>query len=206
VPTAPANDENEPRVQVERVDATWRLTLTRPHRHNAFDAQMREALCDALDAIASAPPRPVVILGAGPSFCSGGDLDEFGSAANPVDAHLVRSGRSVPRRLARVRTRLVAGVHGRCIGAGVELAAYATRVVAATGTTFVLPELALGLNLGAGGSVSIPERIGRHRTLELLLSGEAIDAGTGLEWGLVDEIVAAEELSRRCHALAEELA
>jgi enoyl-CoA hydratase/carnithine racemase len=201
-----AGDEQEPRVRVERVGTAWRLTLTRPRRHNAFDRRMREELCDALDAIASAPPAPVVLVGAGPSFCSGGDLDEFGAAASPVAAHLVRSGRSVARRLARIGPRLVAGVHGRCIGAGVEFAAYARRVVATPGATFALPELAIGLNLGAGGSVSIPARIGRHRTLALLLSGEAIAAGTALEWGLVDEIVAEHELSERCQALAEELA
>ncbi len=194
------------RLTVTRNNQAWVLTLTRPARHNAFDAQMREELCDALDAIASAPPAPIVIRGDGPSFCSGGDLDEFGTASSPVKAHLVRTERSVARRLARLGPRLVAGVHGRCIGAGVELAAFAASVIAAETATFCLPELTLGLNLGAGGTLSIPARIGRHRTLELLLSGRPIDALAALDWGLVDELVADERLAARCLAAAEELA
>jgi enoyl-CoA hydratase/carnithine racemase len=66
--------------------------------------------------------------------------------------------------------------------------------------------MSLGLNLGAGGTASIPARIGRHRTLELLLSREGIDAATALRWGLVDEVVSGDELSARCHAVAEGLA
>lgn len=192
------NDQDAPRVHVQGTDAAWIVTLSRPARHNAFDARMREELCDALDAIASAPPLPIVILGAGPSFCSGGDLDEFGSAHDPVAAHLVRTGRSVARRLQRLRHRLVAGVHGHCIGAGVEFAAFAEVVVSATTATYALPEMSVGLNLGAGGTVSVSGRIGRHRTLELLMRPRAIDAATAYEWGLVDELIEPEALVERC--------
>jgi enoyl-CoA hydratase/carnithine racemase len=79
-------------------------------------------------------------------------------------------------------------------------------LIAASDATFALPEMTLGLNLGAGGTASIPARIGRHRTLELLLSGEPIDAVTALQWGLVDEIAAPAELQGRCTQAAEELA
>ena len=201
-----AHDRGETRVTVERAVGAWKLTLTRPDRHNAFDALMREQLCDALDALATAPAAPVAILGSGPSFCSGGDLDEFGTAASPIAAHLVRSGRSVARRLSRLRPRLVAGVHGRCIGAGVEFAAFATRVIATPDATFALPELSLGLGLGAGGSASIPARIGRQRTLELLLADEPLDASAALRWGLADEIAPEDELEARCLEAAEALA
>jgi enoyl-CoA hydratase/carnithine racemase len=204
-PPVPAADRG-PRVQLERAGSCWKLTLSRPERHNAFDARMREELCDALDAAASDAEAPLVIVGAGPSFCSGGDLDEFGTADGPVAAHLVRTGRSVARRLERLRPRLVVGVHGHCVGAGVEFASFAGVVVAARETSFALPELSLGLNLGAGGTVSIPARIGRHRTLEWLLSSEPIDATTALRWGLVDQIADRGELEARCLAAAEALA
>jgi enoyl-CoA hydratase/carnithine racemase len=194
------------RVALDQLDGTWKLALTRPAKHNAFDARMREELCDALDAIATAPPAPVLLVGTGPSFCSGGDLDEFGTAASPVAAHLVRGGRSVARRLQRLGPRLVAAVHGHCVGAGVEFAAFATRVLAATTATFALPELTLGLGLGAGGSVSIPARIGRHRTLELLMRPSSIDATTALAWGLVDELVEPERLRARALEVAEAMA
>jgi enoyl-CoA hydratase/carnithine racemase len=191
------------RVEVEELDGTPLIRLTRPRRHNAYDARMREHLCDALDAI-TAPGVPVVLVGEGPSFCSGGDLDEFGRATDPLGAHVVRNGRSVARRLERISDRLVVGVHGHCIGAGVELAAFARTVIAAAGTHFALPELRLGLSLGAGGSVSIPRRIGRHRTLELLI-GEPIDDSTALAWGLVDEVAGPDELEARCLEAAAEL-
>ena len=199
-------DGGLPRIALGQSEGCWQLTLSRRRRHNAFDSRMREELCDALDVIAGESPRPVVLRGEGASFCSGGDLDEFGTAASPVSAHLVRCGRSVARRLLRLRERLVAGVQGRCIGAGVEFAAFAGTVLAAADATFALPELWLGLSLGAGGSISIPARIGRHRTLELMLAREPIDAWRALEWGLVDQVVGAGELDTACLRAAEKLA
>jgi enoyl-CoA hydratase/carnithine racemase len=198
-------DRGQARVRLEREPGAWRLALTRPAKHNAYDAQMREELCDALDAIAAAPPLPVVLLGDGPSFCSGGDLDEFGTASSPLAAHLIRCSRSAARRLDRLAGRLVAGVHGRCIGAGIELSAFASKVIAAEDATFSLPELALGLNLGAGGTISLPRRIGRQRTLRLLLESEPLDAERAREIGLVDEVVPRAALDGRCLLAAQEL-
>jgi enoyl-CoA hydratase/carnithine racemase len=79
-------------------------------------------------------------------------------------------------------------VHGACVGAGVELPAFAARVVARADARFWLPELGLGLVPGAGGTVSLPRRIGRQRTAWLALSGRPIDARTALAWGLIDEV------------------
>jgi enoyl-CoA hydratase/carnithine racemase len=79
-------------------------------------------------------------------------------------------------------------VHGACVGAGVELPAFAARVVAREDARFWLPELSMGLVPGAGGTVSLPRRIGRQRTAWLALSGAQLDASTALRWGLVDEI------------------
>lgn len=74
------------------------------------------------------------------------------------------------------------------VGAGIELAAFADRIVADPATRISLPELTLGLLPGAGGTVSLPRRIGRQRTAYLALTGSVIDASTALAWGLVDEI------------------
>jgi len=84
--------------------------------------------------------------------------------------------------------RTSAFVHGNCIGAGVELAAFADRVVAAPGTRFRLPEVGMGLIPGAGGTVSVPRRIGRWRAAWWMLTGAELDLDTALAWGLVDEI------------------
>nr|WP_246325072.1 enoyl-CoA hydratase/isomerase family protein [Petropleomorpha daqingensis] len=182
-------------VLLARVDGELRITLNRPQRRNAYGRQLRDALVDGL-AIAELDPsvERVVLDGAGPDFCSGGDLDEFGTAADPVTAHLVRTRAGAAAVLARLSPRIEARLHGRCIGAGVELPAWAGRVVAAPGTEFALPELAMGLLPGAGGTVSLPRRIGRWRTLWLALTGTPLDVVTAREWGLVDEITDFEEL------------
>ena len=149
---------------------------------------MRDALVDALAAAAADPGLRVEIDGAGPSFCSGGDLAEFGSVPDAATAHRLRLRRSAGRALAAVAERVVVRVHGACVGAGVELPAFAGRVIARRDATFRLPEVAMGLVPGAGGTVSLPRRIGRQRTALLALTGAPIDAATAQQWGLVDEV------------------
>jgi enoyl-CoA hydratase/carnithine racemase len=110
-----------------------------------------------------------------------------------VTAHLVRTVRSPARLLAGLGPRLIVHLHGACVGAGIELAAFAATVVAAPDTRCRLPEISLGLIPGSGGTVSIPRRIGRHRAAWLALGGETIDVQTAEQWGLVDEIVSPPE-------------
>jgi hypothetical protein len=176
-------------VLVERGAGEMRVTLARPERHNAVNTALRDQLFEALIlACADASIERVVLDGAGPSFCSGGDLAEFGTLPDPATAHLVRLTRSPARLLAELAPRLEVRLHGACIGAGIEMAAFAGRVVARPDTVISLPEVGLGLIPGAGGTVSLPRRIGRHRTAELALSRTPIDAATALRWGLVDTI------------------
>jgi enoyl-CoA hydratase/carnithine racemase len=165
------------------------VTLNRPERRNAYGAQMRDALVEALAVALADDDLDVVLDGAGPCFCAGGDLDEFGTTPDPVTAHLIRSRAGAALPLHQLTERLEANLHGPCIGAGIELPAFAGRVVAARGTTFRLPEVGMGLIPGAGGTVSIPRRIGVHRTLYLALSGDTLDVDTALAWGLVDDVV-----------------
>jgi enoyl-CoA hydratase/carnithine racemase len=176
-------------VLVARDGDTLRLTLNRPHVRNAFNAAMREALLDGLE-IATLDPsvERVVIDGAGDTFCSGGDLDEFGTLADPATAHLLRVERNVGQVVHELRDRVTFVVHGACIGAGIEIPAFAARVIARPDATFRLPEISMGLVPGAGGTVSIPRRIGRERFRSLALTGAMIDAMTALSWGLVDEL------------------
>jgi len=193
--TAPkVRDEQEHPVLVTRDGDQLTITLNRPDVRNAVNARLRDALTEALLlAGAGSSGAPVELRGTGPDFSSGGDLDEFGSLPDVVTAHLVRSVRSPARLLAGLGERVTAHVHGACVGAGIELAAFARTVVAAHDTRCRLPEISLGLVPGSGGTVSIPRRIGRHRTAWLGLSGEAIDVETALQWGLVDEILPTPE-------------
>jgi enoyl-CoA hydratase len=183
--------EAEPAVLARREGEELRLELNRPQKRNAFSAEMRDALCEALALVVQdASLRRVVLSGAGPSFCSGGDLDEFGTLPDPSTAHAIRSTRNAALLLARVADRVEARVHGACVGAGAELPAFCRRVVADPSAFFQLPEVALGLVPGAGGTVSLPRRIGRQRVAALALSGRRMPAEEALAVGLVDEIVA----------------
>jgi enoyl-CoA hydratase/carnithine racemase len=176
-------------VLVDRDDTELVVTLNRPHVHNAYSSGLRDAFVDALgvaeldDSITS-----VVVRGAGPSFCSGGDLTEFGTTRDVALAHAIRTTNSGGGALHRLGDRVTVEVHGSCVGAGVELPAFAGTVVADPSATFRLPEVPMGLIPGAGGTVSIPRRIGRQRTTLLALTGQPIDAETALAWGLVDRI------------------
>jgi len=179
----------EPAVLVRRAGGRLYLTLNRPEKRNAFSVAMRDGLVEGLRVAIHDPSiAEVVLAGEGPAFCSGGDLDEFGSFPDPVTAHTIRSTRNPARSLAACGSRLSAKVHGACVGAGIELAAFAQHITAAETTTFQLPEVAMGLVPGAGGTASLPRRIGRQRTAYLALSGRAIDAATAADWGLVDAL------------------
>jgi len=180
-----------PPVLIERFGDELAITLNRPHVRNALDSAMRDGLVEALTVADRDPSITVVHLrGAGQSFCSGGDLEEFGSRSDPATAHLVRMLSSPARTVAGLADRMAVHLHGDAVGSGIELAAFAGRVVAASGTRISLPEVSLGLIPGAGGTVSLPRRIGRHLTLRLALAAEPITADTALEWGLVDEVTA----------------
>lgn len=179
----------EPAVLARREGARLDLCLNRPERHNAFSSEMRDALAEALRVAAADPSvREITLRGAGDSFSAGGDLAEFGTLPDPATAHAVRSSRNASRLLADCAERVTAHVHGACIGAGVELPAFCGHVIAREAAFFQLPELAMGLVPGAGGTVSLPRRIGRQRTAWLALTGERLDVETALAWGLVDAI------------------
>ncbi|MFE6820988.1 enoyl-CoA hydratase/isomerase family protein [Streptomyces sp. NPDC057690] len=186
-----APDEGPP-VRVRREDDRLTVLLDRPHRRNAFSFRMREELFEALElALLDSTVERVELAGAGPVFSSGGDLSEFGTATDLVAACLVRLDRAPWRLIDRMRDRVTVHVRGAAVGAGVEMAAFAGRVVSSPGAFFQLPEVAMGLVPGAGGTVSVPRRIGRWRAAWMMLSGARIDAATARRWGLVDEITEA---------------
>jgi enoyl-CoA hydratase/carnithine racemase len=180
-------------VIVERSDDALLVRFNRPTRHNAFSTDARAALLDALEIPWLDPSvRGLVLGGNGPSFCSGGDLAEFGSFDDPASAHLARTRHSPALALDALAVKFGdacrAEVHGQVLGSGLEMAAFCRHVTCRADATLGLPELALGLIPGAGGTVSITRRIGRWRTAYLVLSGQTIDPATALEWGLVDAL------------------
>jgi len=190
-PSGGTGSDAEDPVLIVRDDNGLTLTLNRPEKHNAYSAAMRDALVGALHVPLTDPTLSRVTLrGAGASFCAGGDLDEFGEARDGAEAHLARTVRSAGALLHRLASRTICELHGACIGAGVELPAFAGRIVAREDSFFQLPEVAMGLIPGAGGTVSVVKRVGRHRAAYMALSGQRFDSAVAASWGLVDEVVA----------------
>lgn len=183
-------DLDQPRIGVSDDGDSVTVTLNRARLLNLFDAAMRDQLVDVLKAlVAGADDRPVVITGAGGNFCAGGDPAEFGAVEDPATAHLIRSRANAAPWMAAVAGRTTARIDGACVGAGIELAAFCSTVTATERARFRLPELSMGLIPGAGGTVSIPARIGRQRTLEWLLTDAELDAPEARRWGLIDDLV-----------------
>jgi enoyl-CoA hydratase/carnithine racemase len=180
-------------VLAERDNGTLHIRFNRPQRHNAFSTDARALLLEALTvALLDDTVTEVVVGGNGASFCSGGDLGEFGTFTDPASAHLARTRHSPALVLDALTPRLGsacrAEIHGRVLGSGLEMASFCGWVSCHPDAVLGLPELVLGLIPGAGGTVSITRRIGRWRTAYLVLSGRTVDTTTALAWGLVDEV------------------
>lgn len=165
------------------------MTLDRPEARNAIDSAVRDDLVEAFRLAVADPRVRVEVQGSGPSFSAGGDVEEFGTVGDPATADAVRLTRHPGLALDAVAARTTCSVHGPCVGAGVEIAAFAGSVRADPGTTFRLPEVSMGLVPGAGGTVSIPRRIGRQRAGWLALTGAVLECEVAWTWGLVDEVV-----------------
>ena len=177
-------------VRMERRGDTLDIVLDDPLNRNAISLGLRDALANAFDvALLDRDIRTVVLSGAGPVFCSGGHLDEFGRSTDLALAHQVRMRQYAAHKAHKLRDRLTARVHRAVIGGGLEVAAAAGRVEARSDTLFRLPEVAMGLIPGAGGMASVPRRIGRHRTAYMALTGREIDTTIALHWGLIDVVL-----------------
>lgn len=188
-PARPDRRAELARVRTGADGNTSTVTLTRRDRANSLDARARMELLEAFTALAHTD-GPVLWQGDGPHFCAGADLSDFGRVASPAEAHMIRMRHNLPLAAARLGGRMTVRVHGACVGAGMELSSFAHRVVAHPDAFWRLPELAMGLLPGSGGTVSIPRRIGRQRTLWLAATATTLDASRALRWGLVDAVEA----------------
>ena len=189
-PEPAKEDAAPPPLSVTTNDNRLELILNDPDNFNTIGIPMRDALCEALDlALLNPDISRIYLTGAGRAFSTGGDIAEFGDVTDPARAHWVRSLRLPAWRLARLTDRLHVHVNGAAIGAGAEIAVFGSHVTASKKAWFQLPELKYGLIPGAGGTASLPKRIGRQRTAYMALSMEKIYAQTALDWGLINEIV-----------------
>ncbi|MCY4531146.1 MAG: enoyl-CoA hydratase/isomerase family protein [Gammaproteobacteria bacterium] len=176
-------------IKISRKGNQLEIILNTPENRNALSVPMRDALSDAFKmVIMDRSIEHVDVYGNGPSFSAGGDLTEFGDSSDRALAHQIRLLRMPAQYLAQEAGRYTFHLHGACIGAGIEMPAFAGRLKASPDTFFHLPEVGMGLVPGAGGCVSIPRRIGRQKLNWLAITGQRLPADKALEWGLIDEI------------------
>ena len=188
-PTRQLDRTADANVIIERENKTLIIILDRPKKHNAYSEALKDKFCEALQLGASDQSIDQIhISGTGPSFCSGGDLNEFGSVTNAAASHLSRVTRSAGYLLSTIQEKTHFQVHGACIGAGIELTAFSHSISAHEDSFFQLPEVSMGLIPGAGGTVSINRRIGRQKTAYMAITGLRVDSQTALNWGLVDTL------------------
>jgi 1,4-dihydroxy-2-naphthoyl-CoA synthase len=178
------------KIDFERYGDEIKIRTCRPFAWNAIDRALRDALFEAF-SVAAADPEIVAVdwRAEGKAFSTGADLSEFGTTRDPARAHEIRMQTLPAIPLLQCGSKVHVHIHGACIGAGLEMAAFASRISASRNAWFQLPELAMGLIPGAGGCVSVSRRIGIARTALMVISGRKIPARLALEWGLIDAIV-----------------
>jgi enoyl-CoA hydratase len=183
------------------------LTLNRPRVHNAINIQMRDDLWVVLPAIRDDPDVLVVIIkGAGErAFTAGADLSEFGTAPSQAIAKQVRWERDTWGLFQHMDKIMIAAIQGYCVGSGIEMALLCDLRIASEEARFSLPEAGLGLIPAAGGTQTVPRQIGQDKALEMLYTGEFIDAQEAYRIGMVHEIVSRDELYSRADELAQHL-
>jgi enoyl-CoA hydratase len=180
------------------------VTINRPDKLNALNAQVFSDLSDLLDRIKGDQTiRAVIVTGAGPkAFVAGADIGELAAVDGAEGARLSARGQAVFRDLERLPIPVIAAVNGFALGGGCELAMACHLRLAAPAAKFGQPEVKLGLIPGYGGTVRLPRLVGRGRALELLLTARVIDAEEALRIGLVERIVAADVLLDEARAMA----
>lgn len=190
-------------------DAIGTITLNRPEKLNAIDPGMLgqiEAYVRQIEADASL--RCVVLAAAGGrAFSVGADINAW-SALEPLDMWRtwVKDGHRVLDSLASLRQPVVAAINGLCLGGGLELALAADIRIAAYDTRFGAPEVKIGTLPGWGGTKRLALAAGEARAMQMIFTGEQIDALQAERWGLVNEIVPASELHNRTVEIAQLIA
>lgn len=196
-------------ITLEIADDVAVLTLSRPEKLNAFTVEMHHDIRAALGETESAGARALVITGAGRAFCAGADL----GARDPAGEEQLDLGDALEEyynpliiRLAAMPIPVLAAVNGVAAGAGANLALACDLTLAARSASFIQAFVRIALVPDAGGSYYLPRLIGRQRAMALALTGEAIDAETAADWGLIYKCIDDEGFMDEAMALARRLA
>jgi enoyl-CoA hydratase/carnithine racemase len=187
---------------VEDVEPITRITLNRPDRRNALSLDLMRELQRALE---EATGRVVVIAGAGPAFSAGHDLTELTSCTGDEAAELFATCSTLMTTVQSIPQPVIAQVHGVATAAGCQLVASCDLAVATTDARFATPGVRIGLFCSTP-MVPLSRAIGPKRAMQMLLTGDLIDAATAIDWGLINDAVAPDDLEAAVTALAAKIA
>jgi enoyl-CoA hydratase/carnithine racemase len=199
----------DPALVLSRDGHVARLTIDRPDKRNAMTAAMWAALPGVLAGLAGDPGvRVLVVTGTGPSFCAGADISDLLGGPDPADpmAAVRRDNLAAQAALRDFPKPTVAMIRGHCIGGGVELAASCDLRFADPTAVFGVTPAKVGIVYTPSSTKALIDLVGPAMTKYLLFSGELIDAETALRAGLVDRLVAADDLEAEVHRFADVLA
>ncbi|MGW0039436.1 enoyl-CoA hydratase/isomerase family protein [Gordonia sp. NPDC003376] len=188
------------------------LTFTRPEALNSFDTRLQHAFRTAVDDVAAdVGIRCVVITGAGRAFCAGADLslDDLGPdvrLAPRTEEELRLRYNPAVKTIRTMPKPVIAAVNGAAVGVGCAIALSCDAVVAAESASFSVAFAKVGLTLDAGASLMLGARIGLGRTTRMAFDARSVDSSVAAEWGMVDEVVADDELIARANRLAQRYA
>ncbi|MDQ3876861.1 MAG: enoyl-CoA hydratase/isomerase family protein [Actinomycetota bacterium] len=196
--------ERDP-VRIEEHGEIALVVLDRPERRNALNSTAARAVGDAIASVGDA--RAIVLTGSGGSFCAGGDLDEL-ERWSDLDPQVIADTlyEAYQGMILAIRSSsavVIAAVDGAAVGAGLDLALACDLRIASARARFGQVWVRLGVIPGTGGAWLTQALIGPARAAEMLLTGELIDAERALEWGLVNEVVGANDLIDHARAVAE---
>lgn len=180
------------------------ITLNRPDRINALSLALLDALVAAFDRARTDGVRAVLLRAEGRGFCSGADL--AGGLPEDLGALLREHYEPAVKAIRDMPVPVVAAVQGAAAGAGCALALAADLVIAGEGAYFLLAFANIGLVPDAGATWLVAKAVGRARAMEMALLGERIAARQALDWGLINRVVADDEVASAATALADRLA
>lgn len=190
-------------------DGVATLRLARPDNANAIDMQLGRELLDASLRCRDQDVRAVVIAGSGRNFCFGGDLKAMagraGGAEGPV-FELATLLHGAIAQFVRLDAPVIAAVNGTAAGAGLSLVLMADLAIATAGARFAPAYTAVGLTPDGGMTFLLPRAAGRKRAMELLMTNRVLNSHEALEWGLINRVVADEDLQNAAQTLARQLA
>jgi len=192
---------------VERRERVAIVTINRPGKMNALNIQTREEGAAVLEELREDESiRVVVFTGAGDkAFIAGADIAEF-AGRTAVTQRDVMTGRSLFTAIDTFPKPVIAMINGYCLGGGCELALACDLRIAGSRASFGQPEINLGIIPGGGGTQRLTHLVGEGKAMELILTGEIINAQTAYAYGLVNMVVAAEELEAKTMEIANRIA